>query len=357
MNIAVLGYGTVGREVVDIVDKNIDYMDIVKILRSERATIDGDERMTKNFDEILNDGNIDTVVECIGGLHPAYEYVSECIKCGKNIVTANKYMLATYYDEIMNLSEEYDVYVLFEATVGGGIPWIENLSRVGYVDTVTGFRGILNGTTNYILDNMTTFNLDFDSVLSEAQKLGFAEKDPTSDIDGFDVMYKTIISANVASRASFDMSNVIRYGIRNITSDDMDYFKREHKIIKLIGEYDAKNELVLVMPIAFDETMQIAMTPKNYNFIELDCETEGHLSFIGPGAGGRPTAHSIVQDLVRICQTTYIPDLSTYKTKIDYSDYRGDFYLRYADGKVEIKNDCKILDIANDENIKFVVKI
>ena len=359
MNVAVLGYGTVGKSVVDIIDRNIDYMNVTKILRSERATIDSkdNERMTKNFDDILNDETIDSVVECIGGLSPSFEYVSKCMNAGKNVVTANKYMFATYYNELLDLSEKNDVYIMFEATVGGGIPWIENLSRVGYVDTVTGFKGILNGTTNYILDNMTRNGLDFDPVLAEAQKLGYAEKDPTSDIDGFDVLYKTIISANVASRMSYDMSNVIRLGIRNITKSDIEYFAKNNKIIKLIGEFDAKNEIVLVMPMAFDKNLQIAMTPLNYNYVELNCETEGTLAFFGPGAGGHPTAHSIIQDLVRVEQQAFVPDYTTSPVKVDYKNYVGDFYVRYEDGTVEIKKAAHIEDIANDKNIKFVVKM
>ena len=150
MNIAILGFGTVGKGVYDIIkENNLDYINVQKILirKCKDKTLD---IMTDDFNEILNDDSIDTIVECMGGIDPAHTYVTSAMSKGKNVVTANKMLVATNYDELIKLSDENDVYFLFEASVGGGIPWIENLSRIGFVDDVTGFKGILNGSTYLI---------------------------------------------------------------------------------------------------------------------------------------------------------------------------------------------------------------
>lgn len=355
MNIAVLGYGTVGKALVDIIDKKIDFINVVKILRSEKSIIET-ARETKNFDEILEDENIDTVVECIGGIYPSFDYVSECIKNNKNVVTSNKQMLATKYDDIINLSNKFNISFLFEATVGGALPWIENLSNIAFVEKIKSFQGIFNGTTNYILDTMTNCDIDFNDALCEAKKLGYAEKDPTNDIDGFDILYKLVISANVATNKSYDMSNIIKFGIRNISKKDIDYFKMQNKIIKLIGEYDNENNLIFVLPVAYDKNKQIAMTKKNYNFIKLNCDTS-LLSFIGPGAGGIETAHSIIQDLIKIYRKFSFKYNISNNIKINYNNYKSDFYIRYVDDTVDIKKNHEILNLGNNPYIKFLVKI
>ena len=177
MNIAILGFGTVGKGAYEIIkNSGLDYINVVKILKRKGSKMDLKE-MTDDFDSILDDESIDTVVECMGGENPAFDYVSRAIKKKKNVVTSNKLLVATHYDELIKLSDENDVYFLFEASVGGGIPWIENLSRIGFVDDVTGFKAIFNGTTNYILDKMTNGYVDFDVALKETQDMGFAEQD------------------------------------------------------------------------------------------------------------------------------------------------------------------------------------
>ena len=355
MNIAILGFGTVGRGVYEIIKNNgLDYINVVKILKRKGSKMDLPE-MTDDFECILNDDSIDTVVECMGGNDPAYDYVSRAMKKKKNVVTSNKLLLATHYDELIKLSDEKDVYLLFEASVGGGIPWIENLSRVTFIDDVLGFKAIFNGTTNYILDKMTNGYVDFDVALKETQEKGFAEQDPSSDIDGDDLLYKTIISANVATRKSFSMDGVLKFGIRHLTKEDMAYFKKNHLVLKLITTFDRENNLILVMPELFDEKAYIANVGLNYNYVELYCKTEERLVFIGLGAGSLPTGHSVVQDLVRIDQHAVVPILTTEKINVKYSDFKEKFYVRYDDGKVEVVNGMKVEDLKNPK-IKFVAR-
>ena len=291
----------------------------------------------------------------MGGLNPAYDYVTKTMKKGKNVVTPNKLLIATYYDELIKLSDENDVYLLFEASVGGGIPWIENLSRIGFVDDVIGFKGIFNGTTNYILDKMTNIGADFDEVLDDAKKKGYAEQDPSSDIDGDDVLYKTIISANVATRKSYSMEGVLKFGIRNILKSDIDNFKKDHLVCKLISGFDREKNILMVMPELFDEKEMIANVGLNYNYGEIYCETEKKLSFMGQGAGSHPTAHSVIQDLVRIDQNAVVPIYTDEKVIVKYNDFDDKFYVRYDDGTVKIVNGMSVDELRNPK-IKFIAR-
>ena len=181
MNIGLLGCGVVGSEVLRIVDTlNMSSMKITKILDLKPKN---DTRFTNKFEDILNDETIDTVVEVMGGIHPAYEFIRACLRAKKNVVSANKAVIARYFKEFMDLAKENGVSFRLEASVAGGIPWIKELQRVLRMDNVIEFSGILNGTTNYILDKMHTQNASFDVVLKDAQMKGYAESNPTSDIE------------------------------------------------------------------------------------------------------------------------------------------------------------------------------
>ena len=356
MNIAILGFGTVGKGVYEIIKNNgLDFFNVTKIFRRPGSNMALDIE-TDDIDSILNDDNIETIVECMGGLEPAYDYVTRAMKNGKNVVTANKMLVATFYDELINLSDEHDVYFLFEASVGGGVPWIENLSRVGFVDDVKGFKGILNGSTNYILDRMTNEGLEFDEALTQVQELGYAEKDPSSDIDGDDVLYKTIISANVASKKSFSMNGVLKFGIRNILKRDIDYFKEHDLVCKLIAEDDRSSNTIMVMPELFGKEQSIANVALNFNYVELYCASSGRLSFEGQGAGKLPTGFSIVEDLIRIEQHAVVPLLTTEKVNVQYGAFEEKFYVRYKDDRVEIVNGMTESEIRNPD-IAFIAKI
>ena len=356
MKIAILGYGTVGKGVYDIITENgLNYIEVVKILRRYGSNLEL-PIMTNDFKDIIKDDSIDTIVECIGGLEPARTYVVEALKHGKNVVSSNKLLLANCFDELLTLAKEKNVYLLFEASVGGGIPIIENLFRISYVDKITGFKGIINATINYILYRMTKEGMDFNVALEEAKKKGYAEQDPSSDIDGDDVLYKTIVAANMASGKSYSIENALKFGVRHITKEDIDFFKENDLVCKLIAEYDGINNYLMVMPELFDKYEAIANVEYNNNYIEVYCKTEGKLAFEGQGAGRYPTAHSVVQDLVRIHQGAVKPNLSTEKVNISYKNLGGKFYLKKKGEKGKFVENLTENDLRADD-ILFVAKV
>ena len=226
MKVAILGYGTVGSGVFEIITnskseelKNIEVKSVFARSRDKMHLA------TDDINEIINDDEISVVVECLGGLNPAYDFIKRSLESGKHVVTANKAVAAKYLDEFVSLAKENNVKFIFEASVGGGIPWLVNLERTRRVDEINRVYGIFNGTSNYILDNMYRNEQEFDSTLKTAQDLGYAEADPSADIDGGDVINKIILSNALA----FDIHiepNFPTYSMRNITKHDIDYLKK-----------------------------------------------------------------------------------------------------------------------------------
>ena len=210
MKIGLLGFGTVGKGVYDLTKPRAD-MQVVRVLCRRELHLP-DAEVTHNFEDILRDDSIDTVVEAIGGLHPAWDYVKSAIEAGKNVVTANKAMVATFYDELIPLTEKMGVHFRCTASVGGGIGWLSELERVRRIETVSRVGGIMNGTCNYILDSMSRLNLDYAEALRQAQELGYAEADPSTDVDGIDTWHKLIVSANIAFGVSLDRNAIPEIG-------------------------------------------------------------------------------------------------------------------------------------------------
>ena len=223
MKIGLLGFGVVGRGVYDIIAKRED-MSVSKVLCLEDITLP-DAEVTRDFQSILNDPEIDTVVEAMGGLHPAYDFVRAAMEAGKNIVTSNKALVCTFYDELMPLAKDKNLKFRSTAAVGGGIGWLSELERARRVLNLLQVGGIMNGTCNYILDNMTRKGLDYAEALSQAQKLGYAEANPSTDVDGIDTWHKVILSSNIAFGITVDKSSVPVAGIRNIKAEDVVIFK------------------------------------------------------------------------------------------------------------------------------------
>ena len=219
MRIGLLGFGVVGRGVYEITTARED-MQVVKVLCLEDISLP-DAEAVRDFGEILNDDSIDTVVEAMGGLHPAYDFVRAAIEAGKNVVTSNKALVCTFYDELLPLAEKKGVKLRCTAAVGGGIGWLSELERSRRVQTIRQVGGIMNGTCNYILDNMTRFGLDYADVLKQAQKLGYAEANPSTDVDGIDTWHKVILSSNIAFGVTVDKNTVPVAGIRNIQAQDV----------------------------------------------------------------------------------------------------------------------------------------
>ena len=296
MKIGLLGFGTVGKGVYELT-KARDDMQVVRVLCRRDLHLP-DAEVTHDFADILRDDAIDTVVEAIGGLHPAWDYVKSAIEAGKNVVTANKAMVATFYDELIPLTEKMGVHFRCTASVGGGIGWLSELERVRRIETVSRVGGIMNGTCNYILDSMSRLNLDYAEALRQAQELGYAEADPSTDVDGIDTWHKLIVSANIAFGVSLDRNAIPAAGIRSISAADVEEFKKRDLVCKLVSTATSQDGRfsAYVQPTLYPQGQPEAAVPANYNLITLEGNVSGRQSFFGQGAGRYPTAYNVVQD-------------------------------------------------------------
>ena len=314
MNIGLLGFGVVGRGVYEITAKRDD-MRVTKVVCLEDVTLP-DATVTKDINEVLNDESIDTVVEAMGGLHPAYEFVRAAMEAGKNIVTSNKALVATFYDELVPLALEKGICFRCTAAVGGGIGWLSELERSRRVQTIQKVGGIMNGTCNYILDSMTRLGLTYADALSQAQALGYAEANPTTDVEGIDTWHKVILSSNIGFGISIEPESVPVCGISKISAEDVENFTSHGLVCKLIST--GKNEdgkiSAYVQPTLVAMGEPESAVPANYNLITLVGEFSGRMSFFGQGAGRYPTAYNVVQDCADVLSGKKF--YSTYARKV-----------------------------------------
>ena len=296
MRIGLLGFGVVGRGVYDLTAERTD-MQVAKVVCLEDITLP-DAEVTKDFQSLLNDETIDTVVEAMGGLHPAYEFVRAAMEAGKNIVTSNKALVATFYDELVPLAKEKGICFRCTAAVGGGISWLSELERTRRTQTVEQVGGIMNGTCNYILDSMTRLGLGYDEALKQAQQLGYAEANPTTDVEGIDTWHKVILSSNIGFGISLIPETVPVCGISKITAADVEQFTARGLVCKLISTGKCENGVIsaYVQPTLFSNGEPEAAVPSNFNLITLHGSASGRMSFYGQGAGRYPTAHNVIQD-------------------------------------------------------------
>ena len=315
MKIAILGFGTVGSGVYEIA-KTLKNIEVKKVLEKDLSKIN---IATDNYDEIINDKEIELVVECMGGLHPAYEFIMQALKSKKSVVSANKAVIAKYLDEFLQAAKENNVEFRFEASVGGGIPCLAGIQKVRRVENIDKFYGIFNGTSNFILDNMYRFENEFFTTLKTAQELGYAEADPSADIDGYDVTNKVIISSALAYDG-FIKNEFPCFTMRNITKEDILYFKKNGYIAKYIGEattvgneYEASVMLNLFPTNALEGNVL-----SNYNIVTVQSHTMGEVKFYGQGAGKLPTANAIIQDILDIQANISFNPISIEK-KYSYS--------------------------------------
>ncbi|MBF1201055.1 MAG: homoserine dehydrogenase [Fusobacterium periodonticum] len=315
MKIAILGFGTVGSGVYEIA-KTLKNIEVKKVLEKDLSKIN---IATDNYDEVINDKEIELVVECMGGLHPAYEFIMQALKSKKSVVSANKAVIAKYLDEFLQAAKENNVEFRFEASVGGGIPCLAGIQKVRRVENIDKFYGIFNGTSNFILDNMYRFENEFFTTLKTAQELGYAEADPSADIDGYDVTNKVIISFALAYDG-FIKNEFPCFTMRNITKEDILYFKKNGYIAKYIGEattvgneYEASVMLNLFPTNALEGNVL-----SNYNIVTVQSHTMGEVKFYGQGAGKLPTANAIIQDILDIQANISFNPISIEK-KYSYS--------------------------------------
>lgn len=331
MKIALLGYGTVGRGVDKIIAEHVDDVEVARILElPDRLS---DPRMTASYDDIVADPEIGIVVECMGGLEPAHTFIMRALEAGKNVVTSNKAVVAAHFAEFAACALAHGVSLFIEASVGGGIPWIASLEKARRVDEVTSFSGIMNGTTNYIVYAMLKEGADFGEVLAEAQRLGYAERDPSADIDGIDVRNKTIITASVA----FDVAcerDIPTSGIRNLTKADLDLFASRGLTVKLLGRgvQDGGRYAAAVEPVAVPQASLEANVPGNFNLVTLDATTAGELKFYGQGAGSLPTGNAVVQDVIDCARGVRAPEYDFSRgLAYDPELLRADYVIRASE--------------------------
>lgn len=309
VKVAVLGYGTIGSGVVEVLATNKETVtrnagtevEVKYVLDLRDFPGDPVEHMlVHDYQTIIDDPEVDIVVEVMGGTHPAYEYVKEALLRGKNVCTSNKALVADYGPELVKLAKEKSVNFLFEASVGGGIPIIRPILRSLNVDTFYEITGILNGTTNYILTKMYEEGGSFDDALKEAQKLGYAEADPSADVDGFDAARKIAILSGLMYGKNLNFEDLSIEGIRHITKADMDYAKFLGKKIKLLGiTYNIAGEIYTeVAPHMIGPENKLYLVDDVKNGIELKGNLLGDTMFYGAGAGKLPTASAVVSDII-----------------------------------------------------------
>ena len=335
MKIGLLGHGVVGSGVTSITDscagKKVRRLEVSRILVKDEWEMT-DPRCTMNVDDIISDPDIEIVAECMGGIEPAHTFVRRALEAGKHVVTSNKKMFAAKCSELLDLARENGVTVRYEASCGGGIPWISNLARIRRLEAVTSFCGIFNGTTNYILSRMTETGSEFDQNLAEAQRLGYAERDPSDDIDGFDVRYKTAITAMRAFGVIADVNDIPTFGIRNAAVADIRWGKENKRVLKLFGAGENLGDAVSlwVMPVFVSTKNVFAHITDNFNAVEADSPTLGKAMFTGQGAGSLPTAHAVVQDLLDIYQNQDSDMPDPVRRPVSADSVKTKFYIRTA---------------------------
>ncbi|MGD1906375.1 MAG: homoserine dehydrogenase [Leptolyngbyaceae cyanobacterium] len=320
VKVGLLGLGTVGAGtaaiLLDSAGRHPLMADIevyrvgVRSLTKPRPVAIAEEHLTTDLEAIVTDPDVDIVVEVIGGLEPARSLILKAIHAGKHVVTANKAVIARYGDEIFTAANEAGVYVLLEAAVGGGIPVIQPLKQALGVNRIHAVTGIVNGTTNYILTRMQQEGGEFEPILADAQALGYAEADPTADVDGLDAADKIAILASLAFGGRINLADVHSEGIRHVSAADITYADQLGFVIKLLAiarrdtcpvSNEVLDQLQLrVHPTLVPKSHPLASINDVYNAILVEGEPIGQVMFFGPGAGAGPTASAVASDILSI---------------------------------------------------------
>jgi len=317
VRIALLGLGNVGKGVWNILQKNGEEIaqrsgydiEIAKILvrdvNKDRGVNVPKELLTTDADAIINDDSIEIVVEVMGGIEPAMDYILRSARKKKNVVTANKMLIATHGKEIFREIEANGVSINFEASVAGGIPVINGINENLAANKISGIKGIINGTTNYILTKMTQEGMAFEDALREAQEKGYAEADPTSDVEGHDPAYKLAILASLAFETEVDIKDVYSEGITNIKPIDINYAKQMGYVIKLLAianDNNGKIEL-RVHPAMIPAIHPLANVNDAFNAVFIKGNAVGELMLYGKGAGELPTGSAVVGDIISVLRS------------------------------------------------------
>lgn len=354
VQIAVLGYGTVGSGVVEVLTTNQKIIDkkagqeirIKYVLDLRNFPGDPVEKvLTHDFNDILNDPEVKVVVEVMGGLKPAYDFTKQLLMAGKSVCTSNKELVAAHGPELIEIAKERNINYLFEASCGGGIPIIRSLNASLTADEIDEITGILNGTTNYILTEMTDNGSGFEDVLKQAQEKGYAEKNPEADVEGYDACRKIAILSSLAFGSTVNYEDIYTEGITKITPEDLLYAKKLNLAIKLLAssrkvEHDGKEKFyAMVAPFLITQDHPLYSVNGVFNAIFVHGNMLGDAMFYGSGAGKLPTASAVVGDVVDAVKhlgkniMTFWSEKKLELSPIDNSSKR--FFVRIPHDKLE----------------------
>ena len=310
INIAVLGYGTVGSGVVEVINKNHasinkragQEVNIKYVLDLRDFPGDPVEKvLVHDYNVIVNDPEVKIIVEVMGGIKPAYDFTKQALEAGKSVCTSNKELVAAHGAELLAIAKANNVNFLFEASVGGGIPIIRPLNQSLTADEITEITGILNGTTNYILSKMTDEGKSFEEVLKRAQEKGYAERNPEADVEGYDACRKIAILSSLMFSKNVDSEKVPTEGITKITAADFEYANATDHTIKLLGRsraIDDNTAEVMVAPFLLSKEHPLAMVHGVFNAVFVTGNMLGDSMYYGRGAGKLPTASAVVSDVI-----------------------------------------------------------
>ena len=342
VNIAVLGAGNIGSAVIErllTIDNTLLNLTLKKVLVSDVSKDRNIDKslLTDNFDEILNDEEIDVVIEVLGNIDPGKAYIKSSLSSGKSVITANKDIIADCGKELIELAQENKTNLYFEAAVAAGIPVLKPLIESLRAEELTRVSGIINGTSNYILTSMEEGS-SYEDALREAQELGYAEPDPTNDVEGIDAKYKAMILSLLCFGASPDIGGVFTEGISKITKDDFNWASRLDKTIKLVAQIDNNHEgfNARVYPVLIDQKHPLASIRGALNAVVVEGENIDQLVFSGPGAGADPTASAIVGDVLSAChqlgsnQSNWYPLRKNKGNNRNFENVQSSWFIRLS---------------------------
>lgn len=352
IKIAVLGYGTIGSGVVEVLDKNKDILTkrageeiVVKYILDLRD-FPGDpneDKVIHDYAVIQNDPEVGIVVEAMGGVEPAYTFAKGALLTGKHFATSNKALIAKHGAELIAIAKEKNLNCLFGASVGGGIPIIRPLNCCLTADVIEEISGILNGTTNYMMTKMSVEGSDFDDVLKDAQKKGYAEADPTADVEGYDACRKIAILTSLICGQQVDFEDIHTEGITKISATDIKYAKAMGRSIKLLGSSYKTGDsyCVMVAPYMLESSHPLYSVNDVFNAVFVKGNMLGDAMFYGSGAGKLPTASAVVADIVDIVRhkDANVP-IEWKSEKLELADYRlltGRYFVRTTAAKTEVE--------------------
>lgn len=344
LNIGLLGLGTVGIGIVQILEERKTYLEnlikqeitiskiLVKDMDKKRDVEIDKEKLTTDIHQIIEDPSIGIVIEVMGGLDKPYYCIREALNNGKDVITANKAVVAKHFEELTILAKEKNKSFLYEASVGGGIPIIKPLKEQININEIKEVRGILNGTSNYMLTKMITDNLSFEEALETSQRLGYAELDPTDDIQGYDTRRKLRILSTIAFKNKIEEENIFCNGINSINPLDIKNIKKMNCTVKLLGTAALRDNkyYAFVEPVILSQNSHFGKVDNANNLVSFSGDKVGELRFFGEGAGRYPTANAILSDLIDITSNSYPRNCFLKSSGLNNMNelYQGKYYMR-----------------------------